>query len=160
MWAELQQRLKDPDQWVRVEALRIVAMVEEIRALGDIERIFKTDPEPGVRQVAQWAGRLVYAAYKQQKRSTEQLAAATESAENAHEERLIAGMIDKGSTYQMMQDQLLQRELQDTMKKGSTLQPAPTIVPMLEPRRDANYRRPITDVNELLDAGLSEDFFK
>ena len=60
----LAQRLQDPDPRVRVETLRILAMVEETRALGAIGWVFKNDPEPGVREVANWAGRLIYAAQK------------------------------------------------------------------------------------------------
>lgn len=161
MWEDLQRRLQDPDQWVRVEALRIVAMVEETRALSSIEAIFKNDPEPGVRQVAQWAGRIVFAAYKQEKRATEQIEATTESSSNRHEEMLINSMIDKGASYNLMQDQLLHQEMQEAMKKASATQKAPPpLVPTIEPRRNTGPLRPVVDLMELLDAGLSESFFE
>jgi hypothetical protein len=60
----LAQRLGDPDPHVRVETLRILAMVEETRALPAVRWIFQNDPEPGVREVANWAGRLLWQAHK------------------------------------------------------------------------------------------------
>ena len=41
---DLVGRLRDPDPWVRVESLRILAMVEETRALPHVEWIYKNDP--------------------------------------------------------------------------------------------------------------------
>jgi hypothetical protein len=60
----LAEQLRDPDPRVRVSVLRVLAMVEETRALPAIRWIYKHDPEPGVREVADWAGRLIYAAKK------------------------------------------------------------------------------------------------
>jgi hypothetical protein len=61
---ELAQRLRDPDPRVRVEALRILAMVEETRALGAVRWVYLHDPEPGVRDVANWAGNLLWQAHQ------------------------------------------------------------------------------------------------
>jgi hypothetical protein len=60
----LAERLRDPDPRVRVETLRILAMVEETRALGAVGWLYQHDPEPGVREVANWAGRLLWEAHK------------------------------------------------------------------------------------------------
>jgi len=61
---ELAQRLRDPDPRVRVEALRILAMVEETRALGAVRWVYLHDPEPGVRDVANWTGNLLWQAHR------------------------------------------------------------------------------------------------
>lgn len=61
---DLAQKLRDPDPRVRVESLRVLAMLEETRALDAIRWIYKHDPEPGVRAVANWAGQLVWEAHK------------------------------------------------------------------------------------------------
>lgn len=61
---ELAQRLRDPDPRVRVEALRILAMVEETRALGAVRWVYLHDPEPGVRDVANWTGNLLWQAHQ------------------------------------------------------------------------------------------------
>jgi hypothetical protein len=58
----LAQRLRDPDPRVRVETLRILAMVEETQALAAIWWIYKNDPVQGVREVARWAGSLIWQA--------------------------------------------------------------------------------------------------
>jgi hypothetical protein len=61
---QLAQRLRDPDPRIRVEALRILAMVEETRALGVVRWVYLHDPEPGVREVANWTGRLLWEAHQ------------------------------------------------------------------------------------------------
>jgi len=60
-----------------------------------------------------------------------------------------------------MQDQLLHQEMQEAMKKASATQKAPPpLVPTIEPRRNTGPLRPVVDLMELLDAGLSESFFE
>jgi hypothetical protein len=143
---ELRQRLHDPDQWVRVEALRILAMVEETRALRDIEWVFKNDPEPGVRQVAQWAGRIVYAAFKQSQRATASLPSPSVS---DSEDALLGSLVDKDHrTYNQMQEQLLQHELVSAMQSEQPALPPPKV------------SSETTDAPGLLEAGLSDDFFR
>ncbi len=145
---ELRQRLHDPDQWVRVEALRILAMVEETRALRDIEWVFKNDPEPGVRQVAQWAGRIVYAAFQQAKRATASLPLAPPVSDS--EDALLASLVDKDHrTYNQMQEQLLQREMVSLMHNEQQ--------PALPPPK-ASSENAIEP--GLLEAGLSDEFFE
>lgn len=162
---DLQARLHDPDQWVRVETLRILAMVEETRALREIEWVFKNDPEPGVRQVAQWAGRIVYAAQKQTKRATEtqQMLSAPTRVEDA----LLDSLVEKDArTYGTMQAENLQRELEYTMNQpqdNKRLPPGAQVAALPAPEtreivtRANHHLAP--NLDELLDAGLSEDFF-
>jgi hypothetical protein len=118
----LQARLRDPDQWVRVEALRILAMVEETRALRDIEWVFKNDPEPGVRQIAQWAGRLVYAAHKAKSGlapgSPDSQQLVSPDALRQREARLLDSLIDTNpTTYHHNEIGRLTRELDDAMRR-------------------------------------------
>ncbi|HRE46404.1 MAG TPA: HEAT repeat domain-containing protein [Aggregatilineales bacterium] len=169
---ELREKLRDPDQWARVEALRILAMVEETRTLRDIEQVFKNDPEPGVRQIAQWAGRIVYAALKQQS----QVATTAPREMSAAEEAFLASLVEKDHrTFGVMQGQLLAQELLDELRGGaSTPRPAPppvSPVPTIKtgqtgllssgkPRRPPVATRTNMTLLELLDAGLSDDFFE
>ena len=153
MYEQLRKRLRDPDQWVRVETLRILAMLEETRALSDIAEVFKNDPEPGVRHVAQWAGRLIYAAQRQQGEAPHS------PVHNPHEERLIDSLIDKGKTYNSMQAELLEQELTETLRTEKTIATSPPpLIPSVGTR--APHRPHISDLNELLEAGLSPDFFE
>jgi hypothetical protein len=67
----LVQRLRDADPGVRVETLRILAMVEETQALEPIRWVYQHDLDPNVRQVAYWAGQIVWQA-QQRGHSTQQ----------------------------------------------------------------------------------------
>lgn len=155
---ELQARLADPDPWVRVEALRILAMVEETRAMPDIERVFKTDPEPGVRQVAQWAGRIVYQAVK---RANDPGQSAADSQErdsliDLHEAALIHSLLDKDRNIsEVTQLQLLQYELTRGARGKTTVDtvPDPTIVEKKPEEQSALS-------SGLLEAGLSPDLLE
>lgn len=158
---ELLARLHDPDQWVRVEALRILAMVEETRALKEIEVVYRHDPEPGVRQVAQWAGRILYAAVRQSKVDTQ--SATPVNTASDREEALLSSLVEKDQlTYTMMQEQLLQRQLNDNLRpstNSSRATSAPPPTPEQPPRQIIPADEPF-DPLRLLDDGLSEDFFK
>lgn len=59
---QLTNQLYDPDPRKRIEALRILAMVEETRAINAILLVYKNDPDEGVRAVAKWAGSLIWQA--------------------------------------------------------------------------------------------------
>lgn len=61
----LAEDMRHPDPRVRVQTLRILAMVEETKALDAIRWIYQNDPEPGVREVANWAGNLIWRAEQQ-----------------------------------------------------------------------------------------------
>ena len=150
---ELQQRLRDPDQWVRVEALRILAMVEETRALSDIEWVYKNDPEPGVRQVAQWAGRIIYTYAKQA--NNQALSQVPQISRD--EELLLSSIVEKDHrTYDLVQAQMQQQDLMDAARSRQTA--SPSLGPGDTRRREINIRAN-DDLMDLLDAGLSEGFF-
>jgi hypothetical protein len=59
---ELTSRLHEDDPRVRVEALRMLAMLEETRALDAILVMYKNDPDERVRHVAKWAGNIIWQA--------------------------------------------------------------------------------------------------
>lgn len=140
MLPELLERLKHPDQWVRVETLRILAMVEEVRALNAIAHVYKNDPEAGVRQVALWAGQIIYAA----KRGA-QLQAASAPALDERQEAFLHSLIEKDHrTYDLMQIRLQEEALREMHRNAPPALP-PSQAPL--------------DLMRLLDEGLSEDFF-
>lgn len=142
MLEELLERLKHPDQWVRVEALRILAMVEETRALPAIAEVYRNDPEAGVRQVASWAGQIIYAA----KRRTQTQSAAAPAPPPDRQEALLRSLIEKDHrTYDQMQIALQQEELIEAQRKAAFTPLPPSQAPV--------------DLMRLLDEGLSEDFF-
>lgn len=59
---ELTGRLHDDNPRVRVETLRVLAMLEETRALESILVTYKNDPDERVRHVAKWAGNIIWQA--------------------------------------------------------------------------------------------------
>lgn len=59
---ELKNRLHDSNPRVRVETLRVLAMLEETRALENIVMVYKNDPDERVRHVAKWAGNIIWQA--------------------------------------------------------------------------------------------------
>jgi hypothetical protein len=142
--ADLLERLKHPDQWVRVETLRILAMVEEAQALPAIAHVYKNDPEAGVRQVAQWAGQLIHAAQRSQSAQP----SAPEEPLTPSQEALIASLIEKDHrTYDEMQFNLQQHRLREQNRSAPPAPPPPqpTNAPL--------------DLMRLLDEGLSDEFF-
>jgi hypothetical protein len=142
MLPELLERLKHPDQWVRIETLRILAMVEEVRALNAIAQVYRTDPEPGVRQVAHWAGQIIYAA----KRSARAQATAPDSARADRQEAFLQSLIEKDHrTYELMRLSLQREALREERLSAPLALPSPSQAPL--------------DLMRLLDEGLSEDFF-
>jgi len=69
-FSELKNRLHDMNPRVRVESLRVLAMLEETRALENILHVYKNDPDERVRHVAKWAGNIIWQA-KERGHSTE-----------------------------------------------------------------------------------------
>lgn len=178
----LAERLRDPDPRVRVETLRILAMVEETRALEAIRWIFQNDPEPGVREVADWAGRLVWAAEQRghsTQRALEEMFARPLSAER--QELFLASQAQYNlrdtrnrEALRYASEQTYRRQLDDAFRGEETPQlgdaslpllpaPVPATAPaavktrFLEPSRDADLSH--LDDLLLLDAGLSEHFW-
>jgi hypothetical protein len=162
-------RLRDPDPRVRVEALRILAMVEETRALDAVRWIYRNDPEPGVREVADWAGRLIWTAHQlgySTQRALEEMFARPLAAE--HQERFLASL----SRYDLRQlryresqtyasEQSFRRQL-DEVLRGEDEPAALADIPRLPLPRQAVETPPgaeAVDGDGLLDAGLSDDFW-
>ena len=105
--------------------LRILAMVEETRALGAIKWVYKHDPEPGVRDVANWAGQVIWQA-SQRGHSTqgaiEELFDRKFSPEREAQfiRTLAFAPVDpkKKAARAYASDQAYQRELRDIFKTG------------------------------------------
>ncbi len=123
----LLEGLQAEDADTRIETLRIIAMVEETEAIAALTLVFKSDPDPRVRKVAQWAGRLVWQA-RQRGHSTEQaLRALYDGGLSAdHEElfldALAAGMTEAKSEQEaqaLRQQARLKREMLDTLHDRS-----------------------------------------
>jgi len=53
-------RLKDKNPTVRIKSIEELALLEAVDALETLEHIFRTDPDPAVRQAAQEAGRALF----------------------------------------------------------------------------------------------------
>lgn len=180
----LAEQLRDPDPHVRVATLRILAMVEETRALEAIRWIYRHDPEPGVREVADWAGRLIWAAEKRG-HSTQRAVEALFDRPLAptHQELFLASMgrfdlrqAKTRETQQYAQEQLFQRRLIDALHGESVTEtleadaaPLPLPPPVTPPsgtgwRTDAAHglsdldRLAAMDDDALLDVGLTELF--
>jgi hypothetical protein len=62
MIGQLMAQLKHPDAAQRADALHILAMVEETEALAAIRAVYEQDPHEGVRQLAGWAGKVIWQA--------------------------------------------------------------------------------------------------
>jgi hypothetical protein len=56
------KRLKHPDPAVRVKAAEELGKLEDERALEPLQEVFKTDPNPQVREMAKNAGRRIWKA--------------------------------------------------------------------------------------------------
>ena len=172
-------RLRDPDPRIRVETLRIFAMVEETRALDAIRWVYLHDPEPGVREVAEWAGKLVWQAH-QRGHSTEKAVKEMFEPGASAEERLgfIASQLTSEvntwkhrAVQQFAVDQMFRRRL-DEVLRGETptddirqsweeiaANPSPSLA--LPEKRPAAHHPLWTDERmlALLDAGLSDEFW-
>ncbi|HVO43759.1 MAG TPA: HEAT repeat domain-containing protein [Aggregatilineales bacterium] len=135
---DLLEQLRDPDPWARVEALRILAMVEETRALKAIEWVFTNDPEVGVRKVAQWAGRILWTAAKNASRRTQTLTPAEqEQSRQALEQELFLNrlLIDQetASMTYAMEGHALEYELNRILKEAADKRSGDTKAPLNKP---------------------------
>lgn len=115
--ADLIQQLSNPDQWARVEALRILAMVEDARALDSIRAVYEGDPEPGVREIALWAGKIIYTAATQSQPQT------TSSTDEQELKRLREASFLRGFVgmkyFASAEAEILQQELEDEIREKS-----------------------------------------
>ncbi len=117
-------RLQHPDPAVRIEALQVLAMVEETEALPAVGMVYKRDPDPAVREVARWAGRLIWEA-QQRGHSTAKVLETTfqPGVSNEREELVIRSLetgLDAGRDHSEIQFQLeqdrLKREMVEAMR--------------------------------------------
>lgn len=131
----LAARLRDPNPQIRVETLRILAMVEETRALDAIRWIYRNDPEEGVRQVADWAGRAIWAAEKRghstqkavQEMFSQPLSPEKEAMFLAAMEKIGMPFFKKHAAERYAADQGFRRLMDETMR--DTKVPAPRQLP-------------------------------
>ncbi|MBN2303416.1 MAG: hypothetical protein JXQ72_02995 [Anaerolineae bacterium] len=161
----LAQRLRDPDPRARVETLRILAMVEETRALGAVAWVCKNDPEPGVREVADWAGRIIFAAHKRGHSTQQAVEAMFASPLSPDRQELflsvlefeLAEAVKEGgrATRRFAAEQTYQRRLDEVLRVDG---PAADELPEALPApADARPESEMSD-EELLDAGLTDLF--
>lgn len=147
----LLQNLHAPDPQVRAETLRILAMVEESRALSSVQTLAEHDPHPSVRQIAQWASGILHQA---QAVSTSRLAPRVDENAAYQERRLLESLIEQSSTDQHTQNtlDLLRSEWErlDMVEKRAKADPAPRHTPFDHSAQDL----------DLLDKGLSAAFWQ
>jgi hypothetical protein len=90
IWLE---RLQDSNPAARIEALRVLAMVEETEALPVVGKVYKHDPDPAVREVAEWAGRLIWQAQQRGYSTASALSASAQPEATAdHEESMLRSL--------------------------------------------------------------------
>lgn len=115
----LTNRLYEADPQIRIETLRILAMLEETRAINAIVLIYRNDPDARVREVAKWAGNIIWQA-KQRGHSTEAALSAynrrVESATNHLENLFVEDLTMKAG-----EDNFLRNEMDMTRAKWEQL---------------------------------------
>ncbi|GEM_PF-2442360 len=164
--AQLAAQLRDSDPRRRVEALRILAMVEETRALEVVRWIYQNDPEPGVRDVAYWAGGLLWQAQQRghsTERALDELFGRKQSSER--QEQFIDNLsfslpqTKNARVRRFAADMEYWERLNDALqgKPESEDEPPPMLPAQLIPPSVSPPAASPTD-DDLLDAGLSELF--
>jgi hypothetical protein len=172
----LVQRLRHPDPRIRVETLRILAMVEETRALAVIGWVYQNDPESGVREVANWAGQLIFAA-KQRGYSTQRAIEGMFSPQHSSNTQELflqtlerdleeAGSTGHRATQRYAAEQAYHRRLSEALRPVD--EPDDDTPPQLEdgqrralpatPPAATTRRKTVENEQDLLDAGLSDLF--
>lgn len=155
----LLQRLRDADPRVRVETLRILAMVEETQALEPIRWVYQNDPDPAVRQVAYWAGQLVWQAQQRghsTQRAIEQMFNRPVAAEHA-DQYLSEFQIDVSK----IEDRTIRHYAVDAdfrRRMSDALLDHPEETPRL-PDKSSDLPKP-PDPDDLLEAGLTDLSFE
>lgn len=138
----------------RIEALRVLAMVEETRALNAIGVTVKDDPDEQVRQVAQWAGKLILQA-QQRGHSTEKAIQSHFGSQRGEvvEELLVKELLDDTPDSPDAKNQMAVLQ-----KKWEHLEALPREEPAQPPEPPSLPSSITEDDMALLDAGLSELF--
>jgi hypothetical protein len=173
----LAERLRDPDPRIRVETLRILAMVEETRALDAIRWIYLNDPEPGVRDVANWAGNLIWQAEQRGHSTQRAIEEMFEQPLSAEREKLFLKELTfqrpawgrRGLVLQKLQAELdYRRQLDDLLQGGadepdSGQDPAlrgvdeePLALPESTGLDDHPAQPDLDDLDALIDAGWAD----
>lgn len=99
--------LRDTDPNARIKALQILAMLEETRSIKAVAQVYKDDPDERVRQIAQWAGKVIWQAF-QRGYTTE---AALQQhfkwrSPHSHEERLIENLMGQAGIDKELENRL------------------------------------------------------
>jgi hypothetical protein len=156
----LAQRLSDPDPHVRVETLRILAMVEETRALPAVRWIFQNDPEPGVREVANWAGRLLWQAHKRGHSTEKALEAMYNRPMSPENQARFLDALESDLSHvhglkiqKYAMEQAFQRRLAAALRENDEVNEVEeeTVPALPEPPRQAQFDQD----DDMLDAGLT-----
>lgn len=163
----LLDQLKHPNPAQRLQALRILAMVEETRAVNTMLEIYKTDADPQVREVAKWAGSLVWKAAQNGYDSEAAIRAFFEGGrKNYAQEALLDRLsLEASPKDKQHHEEVMSRMVRDHSEalSGRYNTTAPAVVPaftkmdaqaFMEPSNAA----PSQDDLDLLDAGLRHLF--
>lgn len=151
----LVQRLRDADPRVRVETLRILAMVEETQALEPIRQVYLNDLDPRVREAAYWAGQIVWQAQQRghsTQRAMDEMFKKPISAD--HEELYLSefqvdvSKIENRHLRHYAVDADFRRRLSDAMADHSQETPLLPDKPSASPKSQ--------DPDDLLEAGLTD----
>ncbi len=135
----LLEQLRSPDPLEREEALRILAMVEETEAIPMVLQVFRQDPEPRIRQIAQWAGRILWQAQQRGHSTCKAMEARFARAAGTDREALFLDAVTRDMvttrTPQELQSQIeqgrLRRELNDALYTRSSAAGTPAQEPDL-----------------------------
>lgn len=110
-------RLQDSDPAVRIEALRVLAMVEETEALPAVGKVYKHDPDPAVRGVAGWAGRLIWQAQQRGHSTASVLSASVRPETTADQEESMLRSLEANMGDGREDPELRSRLEQDRLKR-------------------------------------------
>lgn len=148
------RQLYDLDPRKRAESLRVLGMVEETRAFNTIVLIFHHDPDPRVREIAKWAGKLIQEA--------RQRGHDTQAALYAHQSQLkqtqLPNLLMRGLAFEAADGQ------KNTMDIVQQMQSSWEQLDMIEQARQATTTQTMAllpqsaeiDDLDLLSAGLSD----
>jgi len=149
--------LRGADPRARVDALRVLAMVEETRALDAVTWIATHDPEPGVRSVAEWAAAILRDAQVRGHSTAKALEALYHPKpapdREAHFLLGLEAVPGRSRAQQIAIEHIYERHLEEALSTrqadAAPAQPVPTSTPHALPRVES-----LDDFAALLEAGL------
>lgn len=149
--------LRSADPRVRVDALRVLAMVEETRALDAASWIAAHDPEPGVRSVAEWSAAILRDAQARGHSTAKAIEALYQPKpapdREAHFLLGLEAVPGRSRAQQIAIEHIYERHLEEALSMrqadAAPPQPAPASTPRDLPRVES-----LDDFAALLDAGL------